>query len=103
MPSFRHDTGAPEECQETGEARNIGQLGLDFTGSGRYSNFLRKDCAMNHELFETLDSRVSDLLKKFASLKEDNARLAEENRQLQDERDSIRSRVDAILGKLEGL
>jgi cell division protein ZapB len=58
---------------------------------------------MNHELFETLETRVNDLLGKYSALKDENARLTEENQRLQAERESLRSRVDLILGKLEGI
>jgi cell division protein ZapB len=58
---------------------------------------------MNHELFETLETRVIDLLGKYAALKDENVRLSEENQRLQSEREGLRSRVDTILGKLEGI
>ena len=58
---------------------------------------------MNHELFETLESRVGELLGKYTVLKDDNVRLAEENQRLLAEREALKSRIDAILGKLEGI
>jgi cell division protein ZapB len=58
---------------------------------------------MNHELFETLESKVGDLLAKYSALKDENILLAEENERLLAEREGLKSRVDAILGKLEGI
>ena len=51
---------------------------------------------MNHELFETLESRIGELLGKYTVLKNDNVRLAEENQRLLAEREALKSRIDAI-------
>lgn len=104
MPSSR-----PEKTDRPGrrvgrEARNFGQLGLDFTPVPAYSNLPRKEIVpMNHELFESLDSKVSDLVEKYRALKEENSRLSEEIEQLKAERQGFGSRIDAILGKLDGI
>lgn len=58
---------------------------------------------MSQELFETLDSKIGELLEKYAALKQDNERLAEENQRFLAEREGLKSRVDSILGKLEGI
>lgn len=65
---------------------------------------------MSQELFQTLDAKVSGLLEKYVSLKDENtllheevASLEEENRRLQGEREEFKARVDAILSKLEGV
>ncbi|BCS56044.1 hypothetical protein GSbR_14070 [Geobacter sp. SVR] len=104
MPSSRPDKTVPEGgCQAT-ESSDFRQLGLDFRPSDGYSQAPRKeDRGMNQELFERLDSRITELVEKYASLKEENARLAEENQRLLSEREGLTARVDAILGKLEGL
>ena len=99
----------PEKTDRPGrragrEARNFGQLGLDFTSVPEYSNVPRKEIlAMNHELFESLDSKVSDLVEKYRALKEENSRLVEEVELFKMERDEMKSRIDAILGKLDGI
>lgn len=58
---------------------------------------------MNHELFELLDSKVSDLLEKYRAVKEENSRLVEEIERFKVERDGFKSHIDAILGKLDGI
>jgi cell division protein ZapB len=58
---------------------------------------------MNHELFESLDRKINELLVKYAALKDENLRLIEENHRFQTEREGIRQRVDVILGKLDGV
>ncbi len=58
---------------------------------------------MNQELFETLDTKIGELLEKYAALKAENTRLSEENQRFLAEREGFKSRVDAILGKLEGI
>ncbi|ABL00909.1 cell division protein ZapB [Pelobacter propionicus] len=58
---------------------------------------------MNHELFESLDSKVSNLVEKYRALKEENSRLSDEIEQLKAERQGFGSRIDAILGKLDGI
>ncbi len=58
---------------------------------------------MNQELFETLDTKIGELLEKYAALKAENTRLSEENQRFLTEREGLKSRVDAILGKLEGI
>jgi FtsZ-binding cell division protein ZapB len=69
-----------------------------------YSNLPRKEIlVMNHELFESLDSKVIDLVEKYRALKEENSRLAEEIEQFKVEREGFSSRIDAILGKLDGI
>jgi cell division protein ZapB len=86
------------------EVRDFAQLGLDFTPPSDYSDVPRKENeAMNQELFETLETKVSNLLDKYSALKDENSRLAEENQRLLSEREGLKARVDAILGKLEGI
>ena len=58
---------------------------------------------MNQELFETLDTKIGELLEKYAALKAENTRLSEENQRFLTEREGLKSRVDTILGKLEGI
>ena len=104
MPSSRPDNICPGKGRHDREPRNIAQLGLDFTPEPGYSNMLRKDTkVMNHELFETLDRKIGDLLEKYNSLKAENARLSEENERILAEREGFRTRIDAILGKLDGI
>jgi cell division protein ZapB len=104
MPSSKPRKNASRKDQKTEEVCDFAQLGLDFSAITTYSSVPRKETEiMNHELFETLETRVNDLLGKYSSLKDENARLTEENQRLQAERESLRSRVDSILGKLEGI
>jgi cell division protein ZapB len=104
MPSSRPDSSSHGKGRQGREARNFAQLGLDFKPSPEYNNLLRKDDnSMDHELFETLDNKISDLLEKFRALKDENGRLSEENERLQAEREGFKARVDAILGKLDGI
>ncbi|MBT1070788.1 cell division protein ZapB [Pelotalea chapellei] len=65
---------------------------------------------MSSELFHALDEKVSGLLEKYVSLKDENALLLEEiasleeaNKRLQSEREGFKAGVDAILSKLEGV
>lgn len=58
---------------------------------------------MNHELFEALDNKISELLEKHRALKAENIRLSEENELLKLEREDFKSSIDTILGKLEGI
>lgn len=58
---------------------------------------------MNQELFESLDSKVTDLLNKYQALKKENARLTEEIEYSKLEREAFKSQIDAILGKLDGI
>jgi cell division protein ZapB len=104
MPSSRPDkTGSKKRCKDN-EPCDFAQLGLDFSAAPSYSNVPRKETEiMNHELFETLENKVSSLLEKYNALKDENARLVEENERLQNEREGLKSRVDSILGKLEGI
>lgn len=104
MPSSRHSKILSEPSQTAKEVREITQLGLDFTLAGDYSYVPRKEAyTMDLELFEALDSKVSNLLGKYSALKDENARLNEENQRLLTEREELKSRVDAILEKLEGI
>ena len=104
MPCSKPDSTCSEKGPQDREARNITQLGLDFTPEPSYINMLRKDDnTMNHELFETLDRKIGDLLEKYNALKDENARLSEENERILAEREGFRTRIDAILGKLDGI
>jgi len=104
MPSSRPTKGGFHTRPEANEPRDFTQLGLDFSVASEYSNVPRKEIeTMNHELFETLENKVNDLLEKYTTLKNENSRLAEENHRFQSEREGFKSRVDAILGKLDGI
>jgi cell division protein ZapB len=104
MPSSRPDKAGSKKRHAENEPCDFAQLGLDFSTVSEYSNVPRKETeTMNHELFETLETRVSDLLGKYSALKDENATLKEENQRLLSEREGLKSRVDAILGKLEGI
>ncbi len=104
MPSSRPDNKGSKKRREEHEPRDFAQLGLDFLAASEYINDPRKESKnMNHELFETLENKVNNLVEKYAALKDENSRLAEENQRLQSEREGLKSRVDAILGKLEGI
>ena len=104
MPSSRPDKTDSRQRLKGREARNFAQLGLDFTLASEYSTFPRKENHfMNHELFESLDNKVSDLLNKYQVLKDENVRLAEDNERFKAERETLRSRIDTILGKLDGI
>jgi cell division protein ZapB len=104
MRSSKPDKTAVKQHPKGREARNFTQLGLDLTPTSTYSYFPRKESEpMNHELFESLDNKVADLLNKYQTLKEENARLTEENERFKSEREAFKSRIDAILGKLDGI
>ena len=104
MPSFSPDKSLRKQGRNGREARKFAQLGLDFTPASEYSNLPGKEIEpMNHDLFESLDAKVGDLLEKYKTLKEENARLSEENGRFQAERDAFRSRIDSILGKMDGI
>jgi len=104
MPSSKHSKTCSQKRPTANEPRDFTQLGLDFSVMTEYSYVPRKETEiMNHELFETLENRVNDLLAKYTALKEENSRLAEENHRFQSEREGLKSRVDAILGKLDGI
>jgi cell division protein ZapB len=104
MPSFKHRKTGSHQYPDVNEPRDFAQLGLDFKTVCEYIFDPRKEIeTMNHELFEVLENKVSDLLGKYAALKDENSRLAEENHRLQSEREGFKSRVDAILGKLDGI
>lgn len=104
MPSSRPEAPASAKRRRSHEPRDFAQLGLDFSAVNEYIDVPRKETEpMNHELFETLENKVSALLEKYTALKAENVRLSEENQRLQDEREGLKSRVDAILGKLEGI
>ena len=104
MPSSRPSKGGSHKRPRANEPRDFAQLGLDFSVASEYINVPRKEIeTMNHELLETLENKVNDLLEKYMTLKDENSRLAEENHRLQSEREGLKSRVDAILGKLDGI
>ena len=104
MPSFRSDRTASLLDRNMKESRDIAQLGIDFVSAYGYSAIPQKgEKTMNHELFESLDRKINELLEKYAALKDENSRLVEENQRFQAEREGIRQRVDVILGKLEGV
>ncbi len=104
MPSSRPDRSTPKHPLKRREARNFAQLGLDFTPASEYSEVPRKESEpMNHELFESLDNRVTDLVNRYQALKNENSQLKEENERYKTERDAVRSRIDAIIGKLDGI
>jgi len=58
---------------------------------------------MNAELFDKLETRISELLARHGALKDENSRLAEENKRLQQEREGLKERIDAILSKFDDL
>lgn len=98
-------TKAVAHQPETGrESCNFAQLDLDFKSSGAYIILPGKEKnSMSNELFATLDARITELLEKYAALKNANLELAEENRVLKAERETLKSGVDSILSKLEGI
>lgn len=86
------------------EPRNFRQLGLDFVPSDGYIEHLEKEIEpLDHELFETLEAKLDELLGNYAALKEENSRLCEENQKLKAGREGLKSRIDHILSKLEGI
>ena len=104
MHSSRSSKTGSEHGRSAREPRDFTQLGLDFVPACGYSYVPRKETnTMSQELFETLDSKIGELLEKYTALKQDNARLVEENQRFQSEREALKSRSDAILGKLEGI
>jgi cell division protein ZapB len=104
MPSSRPDNAVSHKRRRSNEPRDFAQLGLDFSVVDEYIVLPRKETeTMNHELFETLENKVSILLDKYTSLKDENVRLVEEIQRLQADREGLKSRIDAILGKLEGI
>lgn len=104
MPSSRPSNGNSGKSLTANEPRDFAQLGLDFSVASEYIIVPRKEIeTMNQELLEALENKVSDLLEKYMSLKDENSRLAEENHRLQSEREGLKSRVDAILSKLDGI
>lgn len=104
MPSSRPDNSATRKRQPGDEPCDFAQLGLDFSAVSEYSIVPRKEMEiMNNELFETLENKVTDLLGKYAALKDENASLTEENQRFLAEREGLKTRVDAILDKLEGI
>jgi len=104
MPSSRPDKTGSKKRRGVHEPCDIAQLGLDFSAVSEYSKVPRKETeTMNNELLEALENKVTGLLEKYVSLKDENSRLAEENQRLQSEREGLKSRVDSILGKLEGI
>lgn len=104
MPSSRHKKDHASTHPVANEPHDFTQLGLDFSSASGYIIVPRKEKEnMNHELFETLENKVNDLVQKYTLLKDENNRLAEENHRLQSEREGLKSRVDAILGKLDGI
>ena len=104
MPSSRPDSVSPGNGRKGPEARNFAQLWLDFASSRGYNILLRKDIkTMNHELFETLDNKISELMEKYRALKDENGRLLEESERLRVEREAFKTRIDSILGKLDGI
>ncbi|MDD2500664.1 MAG: cell division protein ZapB [Geobacter sp.] len=80
------------------------QMGLDFIQENQYIIAPSEgDDAVETELFEKLEEKISALLANYTALKEENQILAEENTRLQQEREGLKGRVDAILSKLEGV
>lgn len=104
MPSSRSSKTGPGHDPRTREPRDFTQLGLDFASACGYGSVSRKETdTMNQELFETLDTKIGELLEKYTALKAENTRLSEENQRFLAEREGLKSRVDTILGKLEGI
>ena len=80
------------------------QMGLDFSLENQYIiPPLKGDFALEAELFEKLEEKISTLLSNYSALKEEMRILAEENSRLQQEREGLKGRVDSILNKLEGI
>ncbi len=78
-------------------------MSLDFVKENQYINPpLKGAFAMDIELFEKLDKKISDLVTRHDALKEENRMLAEENKRLLEEREVLKGRVDGILSRLEG-
>lgn len=104
MPSSRPDKLRPKSGTGAREPREIRQLGLDFEPLAAYSPPPRKEIeTMNQELIEVLEKKISEIVEKYTSLKEENAMLHEEIQRLSSDREGIKSRVDALLGKLDGI
>lgn len=80
------------------------QMGLDFIEENQYIIApFEGDAAVETNLFEKLEEKISDLLVRYADLKEENQMLAEENSRLQQDREGMKGRIDDILSKLEGV
>ena len=104
MPSSRPDKSRPKSRPGVREPREISQLVLDFEPSPAYIAPPRKEIeTMNQELIEVLEKKISEIVEKYTSLKEENAMLHEEIQRLSSDREGIKSRVDALLGKLDGI
>lgn len=104
MPSSRPEKSRPKSGSDAREPREIRQLGLDFEPLAAYSPAPRKEMeTMNQELIEVLEKKISEIVEKYTSLKEENAMLHEEIQRLSSDREGIKSRVDALLGKLDGI
>lgn len=104
MPSFKPEKSRPKSGSGDREPREIRQLGLDFEPLAAYSPAPRKEMeTMNQELIEVLEKKISEIVEKYTSLKEENAMLHEEIQRLSSDREGIKSRVDALLGKLDGI
>lgn len=79
-------------------------MGLDFIEENQYINSLSQGVlAMDVELFETLEEKISSLISRYTALQEEHQRVAAENARLLQEREGLKGRIDAILGKLEGV
>jgi len=96
MPSSRRDSHRRVTCPV--------QMGLDFIKENQYIIApFEGDAAVETNLFEKLEEKISDLLARYADLKEENQMLAEENSRLQQDREGMKGRIDDILSKLEGV
>jgi len=96
MPSLKH-----EQCDLFGD---FSQMSLDVVQENQYIiSPSRGVDHMNAELFDKLETKISELLARHEALKDENNRLAEENRRLQQERERLKERIDAILSKFDDL
>lgn len=96
MPSSRPDSSRRQKIPV--------QMGLDFIQENQYIiTHLEGGAAVEAELFEKLEKKISDLLARYSAIKEENLLLTEENKRLQQDREGLKGRIDAILNKLEGV
>lgn len=96
MPSSRH-----KQCDLFGD---FTQMPLDIVQENQYIITPSQGVDhMNTELFDKLETKISELLARHGALKDENNRLAEENNRLQQEREGLKERIDAILSKFDDL
>ena len=96
MPSSRHKQGDL--------FGDFTQMSLDIVQENQY--IISPPRGVDHmsaELFDKLETKISELLAHHGALKDENSRLAEENKRLQQEREGLKERIDAILSKFDDL